>query len=46
MDLEDLVVQEAQEVQVDLEPTLECLAQVHPVEVLEDLVDHLKAVLL
>ena len=44
VDLEDLVVQEAQEaqeVQVDLEPTLECLAQVHPVEVLEDLADHL-----
>ena len=46
VDLEDLVVQEAQEVQVDLEPTLEYLVQVHPVEALEDLVDHLKAVLL
>ena len=41
MDLEDLVAQEAQEVQVDLEPTLEYLVQVHPVEVLEDLADHL-----
>ena len=41
MDLEDLVVQEAQEVQVGLEPTLEYLVQVHPVEVLEDLADHL-----
>ena len=41
MDLED------QEVQVDLEPTLEYLVQVHPVkvpEVPEDLGDHLKAV--
>ena len=41
VDLEDLVDQEAQEVQVDLESTLEYLVQVHPVEVLEDLADHL-----
>ena len=44
VDLDDLVGQEVLVDLVDLEPTLEYLVQVHPVEVPEDLGDHLKAV--